>query len=47
MLVGISVAVAGKLTPLFCAVLMPLSSLSVIALAFASAAIAARFKGKN
>jgi Cu+-exporting ATPase len=45
--VGISVAVAGKLTPLFCAVLMPLSSLSVIALAFASAAIAARFKGKN
>ncbi|AFM14692.1 heavy metal translocating P-type ATPase [Turneriella parva] len=45
--VGISVAVAGKLTPLFCAVLMPLSSLSVIALAFASAAITARLRGKN
>lgn len=44
--VGISVAVAGKLTPLFCAVLMPVSSLSVIALAFASAAVAARLRGK-
>lgn len=42
--VGISVAVAGKLTPLFCAVLMPISSLSVIALAFASAAIAVRLR---
>ena len=43
--VGVSVAVAGNLTPLFCAVLMPLSSLSVIALAFVSARAGARLRG--
>lgn len=43
--VGVSVAVAGNLTPLFCAILMPLSSLSVIALAFLSARIGARLRG--
>lgn len=42
--VGVSVAVAGDLTPLFCAVLMPLSSLSVIALAFLSARVGARLR---
>lgn len=42
--IGISVAVAGQLTPLFCAILMPLSSLSVIALAFASARFNSRFR---
>lgn len=38
---GVSVAVSGDLTPVFCAVLMPVSSLTVIALAFASARIGA------
>ncbi len=42
--VGISVAVTGQLTPLFCAVLMPVSSLSVIALAFVSAEINSRLR---
>lgn len=40
-ILGISVAVAGNLTPLFCAILMPASSLSVIALAFTSARLGA------
>ncbi|MFO1525526.1 MAG: heavy metal translocating P-type ATPase metal-binding domain-containing protein [Turneriella sp.] len=43
--IGVSVAVAGNLTPLFCAILMPLSSLSVIALAFISARAGARARG--
>lgn len=42
--VGVVVAVSGKLTPLFCAVLMPISSLSVIGLAFASAWLGAYFR---
>lgn len=44
---GITVAVAGDLTPLFCAILMPISSLSVIALAFASARLGAVLRGLN
>jgi Cu+-exporting ATPase len=41
---GITVAVAGDLTPLFCAILMPISSLSVIGLAFASARVGAALR---
>ena len=39
---GVSVALKGDLTPLFCAILMPLSSLSVIAFTFLSARVGAR-----
>jgi Cu+-exporting ATPase len=46
-LFGISVAVVGDLTPLFCAILMPISSLSVIALAFVSARIGAAVRRIN
>ncbi|MBS0617871.1 MAG: HAD-IC family P-type ATPase [Spirochaetes bacterium] len=42
---GVSVAVSGELTPLFCAILMPLSSLSVIGLAFLSARVGALMRG--
>jgi len=42
---GVSVAVSGSLTPLFCAILMPLSSLSVIGLSFASARIGGLVRG--
>ncbi len=42
---GVSVALKGDLTPLFCAVLMPLSSLSVISFTFLSARLGARFRG--
>ncbi|MFZ5628950.1 MAG: heavy metal translocating P-type ATPase [Spirochaetota bacterium] len=44
---GIAVAVAGDLTPLFCAILMPISSLSVIGLAFASARLGAALRRIN
>ncbi|GAB4434921.1 MAG: heavy metal translocating P-type ATPase metal-binding domain-containing protein [Turneriella sp.] len=44
---GIGVAVAGDLTPLFCAILMPISSLSVIGLAFASARLGAALRRLN
>ncbi len=43
-LLGVSVAVTGMLTPLFCAILMPLSSLSVIALSFSSAFVGASLR---
>ncbi len=44
-LVGISVATAGVLSPLICAVLMPLSSVSVVLFACAATAWAARRTG--
>ncbi|HQV76681.1 MAG TPA: HAD-IC family P-type ATPase, partial [Flavobacteriales bacterium] len=43
-LVGVSFAVTGQLTPLFAAILMPLSSVSVVAFVTASVALAARTK---
>lgn len=43
--VGVAVAVTGALTPVFCAILMPISSLSVIGLSFASAYIGSAVRG--
>jgi Cu+-exporting ATPase len=43
--VGIGVAMAGLLTPLFAAILMPLSSISVVVFATISTNIMARIKG--
>lgn len=42
---GVSVALSGGLTPLFCAILMPLSSLSVIGFTFLTARVSARARG--
>lgn len=42
---GVSVALTGGLTPLFCAILMPISSLSVIGFTFMTARISARLRG--
>lgn len=42
---GVSFAVTGALTPLFTALLMPVSSVSVILLTFASARLGARLRG--
>jgi Cu+-exporting ATPase len=42
--VGVSFAVAGHMTPLFAAILMPLSSVSVVAFVTVSVALAARSK---
>lgn len=42
---GVSVALTGGLTPLFCAILMPISSLSVIAFTFMTARVSARLRG--
>jgi Cu+-exporting ATPase len=44
---GISVAAAGLLSPVFCAILMPLSSISVVLFACAAATHAARRSGLN
>ncbi|MBN8222485.1 MAG: heavy metal translocating P-type ATPase metal-binding domain-containing protein [Spirochaetes bacterium] len=44
---GVSVALTGGLTPLFCAILMPISSLSVIAFTFFMARGSARLRGLN
>jgi Cu+-exporting ATPase len=46
-LVGISVAAAGVLSPLICAVLMPLSSISVVFFACAATTWAAKRTGTN
>ena len=43
-IVGASFAVAGALTPVFAAILMPLSSISVVAFATGAVNLAARFK---
>jgi len=42
---GVSVALTGSLTPLFCAILMPLSSLSVIGFTFFTARFTSRLRG--
>lgn len=42
---GVGVALSGGLTPLFCAILMPLSSLSVIGMTFMTARLSARIRG--
>lgn len=42
---GVSIAVTGSLTPLFTAVLMPVSSVSVILLTFFAARLGARLRG--
>lgn len=46
-IVGVSVAVTGSLTPLYTAILMPISSLTVISLAFVSARAGARLRSLN
>lgn len=42
---GVTVAVTGSLTPLFTAILMPISSLSVIVLTFFAARVGAKLRG--
>jgi P-type Cu+ transporter len=42
---GVSVAVAGQLTPLYCAILMPISSLTVIGMTFAAARAGSKLRG--
>lgn len=46
-LVGLSIAVQGKLSPLFAAILMPLSSISVVVFSTLSTNIIAKRKGLN
>jgi Cu+-exporting ATPase len=46
-LIGIGIAVQGLLSPIVCAILMPLSSISVVAFACAAAAWSARRQGLN
>jgi Cu+-exporting ATPase len=41
-IIGISFAVAGKITPLFSAILMPLSSISVVVFATTAVAVAGK-----